>query len=187
MTRKFERYGFWAFSIIVLLTLYAENRGVVIRDYHRPGQVKAYLKQYKYLSTELEQKTGIPATIIIAVAGLESDWGRSELAKNANNHFGIKIKKGWGGMKYCKETEEYAYTLAYKSHECFRKYPLIRDSYEDFGRFITQQVNYKWMLKLHDDDIQGWAEGLQNSGYATDPAYAEKLMRLINKYSLTNL
>ena len=73
----------------------------------RPWQVRAYIDNYLYLAREIEQYNGIPVPLTLAVAGLESQWGRSELARNANNHFGLKIKPGWKGHEYCKTTQEY--------------------------------------------------------------------------------
>jgi flagellum-specific peptidoglycan hydrolase FlgJ len=154
---------------------------------NRPEYVNKYLSKYKYLAVGVHQETNIPLAVIIAVAGLESNWGKSELATKANNHFGIKVKPPWSGDRYCKLTEEYVYDQSVQVHDCFRKYSLIRESYKDFGQFITTQDHYKWMLKLPYLSLEGWAEGLQDSGYATDPTYAQKLIRLIDKYQLDKL
>ncbi|GJM34851.1 MAG: hypothetical protein DHS20C18_38520 [Saprospiraceae bacterium] len=150
---------------------------------NRPYQVKKYIQKYRYLAVELNQQTNIPIPIIVAIAGLESNWGKSELAQYANNHFGIKANKWWGAT-YCKNTAEYWGQDLSDSYECFRKYPLIRESYEDFGRFILSRTAYSWLLRPPTADYRLWAQTLEDSNYATDPFYAEKLIRVIEEYRL---
>ncbi len=147
-------------------------------------RVERYLRQYKYLAVGLHQRTGIPVTVILAVAGLESQWGTSEIAVGGNNHFGIK-NIDWAGPVYCKNTTEYFSTTGnVLTRACFRKYPLIADSYADFGRFLLTRDRYRSCFRYPDWDYVGWAIGLQQGGYATDPLYAEKLVGLIERYRL---
>ena len=153
----------------------------------RPEKVEQYIKKYRYLSVELNEMTGIPTAIIIAVAGLESDWGKSDLALKANNHFGIKANDDWQGPMYCKPSTEYLDGFPVQSWECFRKYPLIRKSYEDFGQFLLTRSNYQNLNYYPNWDIRAWATGLQAGGYATDPAYAQKLIGAIEEYNLYEL
>lgn len=157
----------------------------------RPERVELYLKKYRYLAVELSQKTAIPMPLILAVAGLESDWGSSELAINANNHFGLKVKSPDEISTYCKNTQEFTYNAyaayAYESLECFRKYKLIRDSYQDFGDFLTTRERYQHLFQISPKELSAWTQGLQNSGYATDPEYALKLTRIIEEYNLKDL
>ncbi len=150
----------------------------------RPQRVDRYLRSYHYLAAELKQRTGIPMAVTFAVAGLESNWGVSELAVRSNNHFGIK-SKNWDGPIYCKQTQEYAsngYT-AYYPRECFRKYRLIRYSYLDFGNYMDQ-AKYRHLYDYPEWNFSRWAFGLQEGGYATDPKYAAKLISIIDKYKL---
>ncbi len=149
----------------------------------RPWLVNKYIKKYRYLSVELHQSTKIPISVILAIAGLESNWGKSELALQANNHFGIKANNWWGST-YCKNTPEYWGTQMSNSYECFRKYPLIRESYQDFGKFILSRTAYSWLLAPPVSDYRLWAQTLEDSNYATDPFYAEKLIRVIEEYRL---
>ncbi len=150
----------------------------------RPSAVENYVQKYRYLSVELNKETGIPIPIILATAGLESNWGKSELAVFANNHFGIKHKEEWQGWTYCKQTIEYQGWMAFTTHACFRKYSLIKDSYYDFGQFITSRPNYKHLQYIASWNYRAWAEGLKIGGYATDPAYPEKLLQIIWRYRL---
>ena len=173
-----------AVLMAVLLCAFLSDRRQAESN-ERPWQVRAYIDNYLYLAREIEQYNGIPVPLTLAVAGLESQWGRSELARNANNHFGLKIKPGWKGHEYCKNTQEYqGRQQAVNIWACFRKYPLIRRSYQDFAHFLEQEERYQHLKELEADDYQGWAEGLQNAGYATDPNYAQKLQGLIWKYRL---
>ena len=166
---------------------FTNHAGIEKRAASRPAKVQEYIDKYRYLSVELNEMTGIPTTIIIAVAGVESDWGTSELAKSANNHFGIKANEDWPGEQYCKPSLEYIDGFPMQSWECFRKYALIRRSYEDFGRFLLTRPNYKNLLYYPSWDNWSWAMGLQAGGYATDPGYAEKLMQAIEEYELYKL
>lgn len=150
----------------------------------RPYAVKQYIKKYRYLAVEINQKTAIPIPVILAVAGLESNWGKSELAIQANNHFGIKNKEEWTGLVYCKQTLEYYQWTPYEVRACFRKYPLIRASYEDFGNFVSTRPNYAHLKHVASWNYRSWADGLKIGGYATDPEYTDKLLRIIWRYQL---
>lgn len=149
----------------------------------RPWRVQSYITKFRYLAVELNQKTGIPVPLILAVAGLESDWGTSDLALYSNNHFGIKAKD-WTGFTYCKYTPEYLNGSWVEVMECFRKYALIRDSYFDFGNFLLTRPNYRYLFGIPQENIEDWAWGLWYCNYATDPDYSEKLLRLIAEYQL---
>ena len=151
--------------------------------YKRPPKVDAYIQKYRYLASEINQKNQIPVPIIFAVAGLESDWGTSQLALSSNNHFGIK-SKDWHGAVYCKPTNEFLQGQHTVIDDCFRSYHLIRDSYLDFGNFLSQSDRYQQLFFYATWDYRSWAMGLEYYQYATDPDYAEKLLRLIDEYGL---
>jgi len=169
---------------IVLITSSVFISSLASEASKRPPSVYKYLQKYRYLSIELNQQTAIPIPVIMAIAGLESNWGESELALQANNHFGIKDKKDWQGWIYCKLTTEYQGWLAFTEKACFRKYPFIKESYQDFGYFIKTRPNYSNLQHIPSWNYRAWAEGLQKGGYATDPAYAEKILRIIWRYHL---
>lgn len=150
----------------------------------RPWKVDRYITRYYYLANQLFQDTGIPIAITLAVAGLESDWGMSELALNGNNHFGIK-DEDWTGPVYCTSTLEWQPTGGFLPvTDCFRKYSLIAQSYQDFGAFLSFRSHYEGIFQHPSWDYGSWAWELQLSGYATDPSYAQKLLRLIREYEL---
>lgn len=149
----------------------------------RPSKVENYLNSYYYLAVEVNQKTGIPIPLILGVAGLESNWGASDLAKFGNNHFGIK-SKDWAGQTYCKDTQEDIAGQRVTVNACFRKYTFIRDSYFDFGNFLMTRPKYDSLFRIPPENIEDWAHGLWYCGYATDYNYGFKVYDTIQKYRL---
>lgn len=121
----------------------------------------------------------IPASIVLAQALFESDNGNSELARQANNHFGIKCKIDWCGDSYSKNDEE--------ENECFRKYTSVIESYSDHSRFLKTRPRYAFLFDIPLTDYKSWCYGLKEAGYATDPNYAARLIRIIEKYNLQDL
>lgn len=135
-----------------------------------------YIDQYSYIAVRHQNKYGIPASITLAQGILESGAGQSELARKSNNHFGIKCHSDWNGGR--------AYHDDDLRGECFRKYKRVEDSYDDHALFLTQRPRYSHLFSLNVKDYKGWARGLQKSGYATDRAYANKLIKMIEDYEL---
>lgn len=135
----------------------------------------AYIDRYKDLAMEQQQKYKIPASITLAQGLLESSAGRSRLATEANNHFGIKTPGGWTGP-YILVNDDLP-------NEKFRKYRSARESYEDHSLFL-QKPRYRCLFTYRITDYKSWAHGLKACGYATNPAYAQSLIRLIEMYSL---
>ena len=138
---------------------------------------QAYIAKYAPLAVSEMKRTGIPASITLAQALLESDNGNSALARASNNHFGIKCKSGWtGGTVYYDDDE---------AGECFRKYNSVRDSYRDHSDFLCNQERYAGLFKYASNDYRHWAQGLKDAGYATSPTYATNLIRIIEENNLT--
>lgn len=134
-----------------------------------------YIDKYADIAVTEQKKYGIPASITLAQGLLESGAGLSELAVESNNHFGIKCHDTWTGQKYYYDDD--------RKNECFRKYRKVEDSYEDHSQFLLRP-RYESLFKLKPTDYRGWAHGLKKAGYATDPKYAEKLIKLIEDYDL---
>ena len=124
---------------------------------------------------EQQQKYKIPASITLAQGLLESGAGRSRLATEANNHFGIKTPGGWTGPYILVDDD--------RPKERFRKYRSVRDSYEDHSLFLLKP-RYKRLFTYKITDYKAWAYGLKACGYATSPVYAKSLIRIIETYSL---
>jgi flagellum-specific peptidoglycan hydrolase FlgJ len=143
----------------------------------------AYVTQYQDLAVAEMYRTGIPASIILAQGMHESNYGSSNLATLANNHFGIKCKTYWKGQTYYHKDDD----LDAKGdliESCFRAYNDAIESYIDHSNFLQYSGNYSWMFTLSRTDFTAWAYGLKNSGYATDKNYAYKLIKLIEVYNL---
>lgn len=135
-----------------------------------------YIKQYSGIAIQHQKKYRIPASITLAQGLLESGAGQSELARKSNNHFGIKCHSDWRGGRVYHDDD--------LRGECFRKYKTPEQSYEDHARFLVERPRYASLFKLHPTDYKGWAKGLQKCGYATDRAYANRLIKLIEDYDL---
>ena len=131
-------------------------------------------------------RSGIPASITMAQAIHESRTGQSELAIQANNHFGIKCKKYWSGQTYYYKDDDKD-SKGQLIESCFRAYESVIDSYIDHSNFIKQTPHYRTLFDLEIKDYRSWAYGLKNAGYATDPLYAEKLINIVEKYDLALL
>ncbi|MCI0523169.1 MAG: glucosaminidase domain-containing protein [Bacteroidales bacterium] len=141
-----------------------------------PSYAVDYVNKYSAMAVIEMQRTGIPASITLAQGMLESDYGRSYLARKANNHFGIKCHSTWQGERAYKDDD--------RKNECFRSYSNVKDSYKDHSDFLVTGSRYKDLFRLSSTDYKGWAHGLKKAGYATDPDYASLLIRKIDEYGL---
>lgn len=128
------------------------------------------------------QATGIPPQFLLAHAALESGWGRSEPrapdGRPSHNLFGIKAGSQWGGATVEAVTTEYVNGVAERRVERFRAYTSYAEAFEDYSRLLGQSPRYAAVLG--SQDATQFAYGLQRAGYATDPAYGNKLVRVIN-------
>jgi LysM repeat protein len=138
-----------------------------------------YIAAYKEDAIKEMYLHKVPACITLAQGMLESGNGNSDLSRKANNHFGIKCHKEWGGETYIMDDDS--------ANECFRKYDDVLDSYSDHSMFLFSRTRYASLFELPINDYRGWCYGLKAAGYATDPKYPERLIDLIEKYKLQNL
>lgn len=136
-----------------------------------------YIEKYKDVAIEKMRTHGIPASITLAQGCLESGDGRSDLAVKANNHFGIKCHTDWKGDSYYKKDDD-------PGKSCFRKYDRVEDSFNDHSDFLRYRDRYASLFDLDITDYKGWAHGLKRAGYATDPQYAQRLIKIIEDYQL---
>lgn len=134
-----------------------------------------YIDRYKDLAVREMMRTGIPASITLAQGCLESGNGNSTLATKANNHFGIKCHD-WTGPSVKMDDD--------KRNECFRKYKKPYDSFKDHSKFLTTRSRYAFLFKYNSNDYKRWAHGLKKAGYATDPKYAHRLIKIIEESNL---
>ncbi len=150
------------------------------------GEVMDYIELYKLIAVEEMQTNGIPASIKMAQAILESNAGTSDLATEANNHFGIKCGGVWDGLTYYKKDDDLD-RRGRLIKSCFRVFMDAEDSFRAHSKFLLdpRKVNrYGSLFTLEKTDYKSWAWGLSKAGYATNPAYANLLIHLIEKYSL---
>ena len=138
--------------------------------------ILAYIETYKEVAQSNMKKYGIPASIILGQAILESGSGTGALSSQANNHFGIKCHKDWLGESVKYDDDSIA--------ECFRKYDKAADSFRDHALFLTGRPRYASLFKLEKNDYKAWAKGLKTAGYATDVQYPTKLIGIIERFQL---
>ena len=136
----------------------------------------AYITQYKTIAMKEMKRTGVPASITLAQAILESNSGESNLAKNHNNHFGIKCKSDWTGAKTYQDDDA--------KQECFRAYEAAELSFKDHSNFLKNRPNYVDLFLLDPVDDTAWSYGLKKAGYATASDYPKKLLKIIDDYEL---
>lgn len=135
-----------------------------------------YIQRFAKYAVEEMEKYKIPASIKLAQGLLETGGGQSRLAKEGNNHFGIKCKDDWTGRSM-KHTDD-------APNECFRVYDDPKQSYEDHSKFLATRKFYQNLFNLDPKDYKAWAHGLKKAGYATNPKYAYILINTIEKYRL---
>ncbi|EJL42496.1 muramidase (flagellum-specific) [Brevibacillus sp. CF112] len=146
--------------------------------------VQDFIETYSPWAQQVSRETGVPASLILAQAALESRWGQSGLTKNANNFFGIKASSSWSGEQYHVPTQEYVNGKSVTVMASFRKYASPFESFMDWAKTITSSSRYKGVVGA---DPHTGAQLLQKGGYATDPNYAKKLTSIIDQYGLTKL
>ena len=139
---------------------------------------EAYIARWRKTALAQQKQYGIPAAITLAQGLLESGAGQSTLATEANNHFGIKCHQDWQGGTFHKDDD--------KKDECFRSYEKAEDSFRDHSLFLKRK-RYEVLFTYAVTDYKAWANGLKACGYATDPSYPQKLIRIIETYDLMNL
>ena len=174
MQRKFN----YIFTIPLIFLFYSQalaqsNSSKVNK---RVAERISYINQYKDIAIRHMNKYGIPASIILAQACLESGNGKSTLAIKGKNHFGIKCHNNWKGDKIFHNDDA--------PNECFRKYKLDEDSFVDHANHLKTQRRYAFLFDLDIRDYKKWANGLKAAGYATNPNYAKELINIIEDYQL---
>ncbi|MHB1299267.1 MAG: flagellar assembly peptidoglycan hydrolase FlgJ [Burkholderiales bacterium] len=136
---------------------------------------------------EAARKTGIPAKFMLGQAALETGWGKHEI-KSANgrpshNLFGIKADKHWKGPVVTAPTTEYVNGMPRKVYQNFRAYHSYAESFQDYAHMLAHDPRYAPVV-ASGQDAAGFAQGLQSAGYATDPHYSDKLMRIFSVNAL---
>ena len=134
-----------------------------------------YICTYQAEARRQMDRHAIPASITLAQGLIETGAGTSTLARDHNNHFGIKCHSTWTGKRTYRQDDN--------PNDCFRSYPSAKDSYDDHSMFLKAR-RYQRLFALRYDDYRGWAKGLQLCGYATNKGYANMLIKVIEDYEL---
>ncbi len=163
----FTKAGLLVFFSMVCILAQASMKNNSPQEY-----INAYGKQ----AVSEMKRSGVPASITLSQGMLESNNGNSTLSQEANNHFGIKCHVGWSGKSIYKDDDQ--------ANECFRHYNSAIESYADHSDFLRSRDRYAFLFDLKTTDYKGWANGLKRAGYATDPAYPNKLIKIIENYEL---
>lgn len=168
-----SKYTFFIFVCCLVICFPSVNFG---QNATYDAQVKEYIKTFKDIAIREMMIYRIPASITLAQGIYESNAGKSRLATEANNHFGVKCHKEWTGQTFIQDDET--------KNECFRKYDNPEQSFRDHSCFLAQRDRYKSLFSLDITDYKGWAKGLKQNGYATNPRYPEKLISTIEYFGL---
>ncbi|WP_235297578.1 glucosaminidase domain-containing protein [Portibacter marinus] len=170
-------------SIVILLTLTLTYN---LKANDNKTGTRAYVDAFVEIAVSEMKRTGIPASIKLAQAILESNSGKSEMAMMANNHFGIKCGNDWRGASYYKIDDDRNHR-GQLIESCFRVFKDAEESFIEHSNFLQNRgkaSRYDFLFEYDSKDYVKWARGLKKAGYATDPHYAQKLINLIEKYEL---
>lgn len=150
---------------VVVLLMFAFAGGKTLAQKFSPS---SYIAEHKDVAQQLMQETGVPASVILAVAFHESAYGNSRVAKHLNNHFGIK---GKNNSKMIRS--------AYKG------YSSIEESYRDFVGLLKRRKGTQGLFEKHGaDEYEYWVRGISRSGYSTTGSWAAKVLATIKRYQL---
>ncbi|MXV14777.1 LysM peptidoglycan-binding domain-containing protein [Pedobacter sp. HMF7056] len=147
------------------------SENILVKKY----TAQEYIERFKAIAITEMDRYGIPASITLAQGLLESGNGNGTLARVANNHFGIKCNTDWQGKIIYQEDDI--------KDDCFRVYNSPEESFRDHSEFLKRK-RYAFLFELDKNDFTGWANGLKQAGYATNPQYANLLISLVQRYQL---
>ena len=153
--------------------------GLVCFAQYNEQDIRDYIEQYADMAVQKMHEYKIPASITVAQGIFESACGKSRLATEGNNHFGIKCHTEWTGDTILVDDDEL--------QECFRKYASVSESYTDHSLFLTTRKRYSNLFELDIMDYKSWARTLKQDGYATNPQYADRLISLIERFNIAAL
>jgi len=157
------------FGAALLLFLAKEVFGSDDTEHHSyipSGSATDYINKFSAMAKQTQQYYAVPAAVTLAQGGLESGWGTSNLARNANNHFGIKADLSWHGATYTTQ-----------DGMKYRKYSSAQDSYTDHAKFLVDNPRYDSAFNTSDPIL--FAQRVAAAGYAEDPNYFSKLSQIL--------
>lgn len=163
------------FTLLFFILIFFQFNSLSSFRAEKKYTLSEYIEYFKPIAIKDMNRSGIPASITLSQAILESGYGNSALAIYANNHFGMKNKPEWQGKTY------------YIGSTCYKKYNSALESYEDHSKHIKSRKWYTSLFSLNITDYKKWAHGLKKAGYAQDPYYAYRLIQIIDKYKFHSL
>jgi len=135
---------------------------------------QSYIEKFKDNAVRIMHETGVPASIVLAVAMHESGNGNSKIARNLNNQFGVK---GYDSHVYTYDNK--------KVRTYYRKYNSVLESFQDFARIMTERKQFSHLAEtLTHYDYTAWAKGIQRSGYCSSHKWSAQVLAIIRKYNL---
>ena len=148
----------------------------------RPGNPQEFVEYAQQYTESAAKRLGVSADVIIAIAALETGWGQhvpEDGSGSSNNYFGIKADQSWQGEQVHKETLEFEGGVFNKIEQPFRAYDNLAESFNDFAEFLLGNERYAKALEFAHDSKQ-FLQEIQNAGYATDPQYANKILKVLS-------
>jgi hypothetical protein len=162
-------------KVLIVLALALGMAASAQQDGRAPQE--RYIARFSTIAVNEMYRSGVPASITLAQGIIESASGQSTLAVEGNNHFGIKCHNSWNGRTMRADDD--------RRNECFRAYDSPEESFRDHSDFLRYRDRYKFLFDFQTTDYKSWAYGLKQAGYATDPAYADKLIRCVEDWGLS--
>ncbi|OOG27126.1 flagellar rod assembly protein/muramidase FlgJ [Thioalkalivibrio denitrificans] len=160
------------------------------RDDWRPESPEAFVRDLWPHAERAARSLGVAPEVLLAQAALETGWGRHVIPNSDGtssfNLFGIKADSRWDGPSARVQTLEYVNGVPERQRAAFRAYSSPAESFEDYVRFITSNPRYADALR-QAPDAEGYLRGLQSAGYATDPAYADKILDILGRGTLPSV
>lgn len=179
MLKRFSIGVCFNISITVVLAVFLAVKPNTSTAQYTEKDIYSYIAQYQDIAISKMNEYKIPASITIAQGIFESGCGKSHLAVDGNNHFGIKCHQDWTGDTILIDDDEL--------QECFRKYNSVEESYNDHSLFLKNRKRYANLFELDIMDYASWARALKADGYATNPKYADQLIGIIQRYHIAKL
>lgn len=167
------------FGKTILCVVIGLMSGLAASAQYNEQDIRDYITRYSDVAVKKMQEYKIPASITVAQGIFESACGKSRLATEGNNHFGIKCHTEWTGDTILIDDDEL--------QECFRRYASVEESYNDHSLFLTTRKRYSNLFELDIMDYKSWARTLKQDGYATNPQYADRLISLIERFNIASL
>jgi flagellar protein FlgJ len=158
-------------------------RSMLIPSAYSGSVQQDFINQMTPHALQASKESGVPPQLMLGQAALESGWGKREIrmadGSNSFNLFGVKANAGWKGKVTDVTTTEYNNGVAFKQVEKFRAYSSYAEAFKDYASLLSQNPRYAGVLQ-QGNDATGMAQALQKAGYATDPKYADKLVRVMD-------